>query len=401
MFILNTHPNYNKPLSASDAETFGIAASDQAERFAAQRAGYRPTPLYALPALAEHAGVAMIYVKDEGQRLGMGSFKALGGYYAVVQIVCEEASRRLGRAIGLSDLDGADVRAIAGELTFGCATDGNHGKSVAAGAKAVGARSVIFVHSGVSDERVDAIAAYGAEMVRVAGTYDDSVREADRACAENGWIVVSDTSWPGYERIPGLVMQGYTAMLKEIVREIPSPPTHVFVQAGVGGLAAAVAAHFDIVYGANRPKFIVVEPDRAACLYESMRRGELTKVDHGEPTIMAMLECYEPSLLAWDILSRKADAFVAVSETEAVDAMQRLAQPEGVDPAIVAGESGGAGVAGFLHVIKNPQYAKALGIDGKSRILFLNTEGATDRGRYRKLIGKTPEEVLGSNLTAV
>lgn len=394
MLIANSHPNHNAALSDTDAAIFSVAASREAERFAAQRPGYKPTPLHTLPGLAAQYGVATIHIKDEGHRLGMGSFKALGGYYAVVQLMLEEASKRLGRSVGLADLDNDDVRAIASELTFACATDGNHGKSVAAGAKRVGARSAIFVHSGVSDERVAAIAAYGAEMVRVEGTYDDSVKEAERASAENGWTVVSDTSWPGYERIPSLVMQGYTAMLKEIIDATPQAPTHVFVQAGVGGLAAAVAAHLDIVYGQNRPKLVVVEPDRAACIYESMRAGELTKVEHGESTIMAMLECYEPSMTAWDILSRKADGFVIVGESEAVDAMLRLAQPEAGDPAIVAGESGGAGVAGFMSVMKDPALAKALALDASSRVLFINTEGATDRGRYQKLVGKTPEEVL-------
>ena len=394
MFTANSHPNYNKPLRASDAELFSVAASEEAKRFAMLRPSYEATPLYVLEGLARKTGVATIHVKDEGQRLGMGSFKALGGYYAVVQLVLEEASHRLGRTIDFAELGKDDVRAVTAELTFGCATDGNHGKSVAAGAKAVGARSVIFVHSGVSEERVDAIAAYGAEMVRVTGTYDDSVKEAERVCAKNGWNVVSDTSWPGYERIPSLVMQGYTAMLKEIMEQIPADPTHVFVQAGVGGLAAAVAAHIDVLYGRNRPTFVVVEPDRAACIYESMRRGVLTKVEHGEPTIMAMLECYEPSMTAWDILSRKADGFLTVSEVEAIDAMRRLAQPEDGDPAIVAGESGGAGVAGFLTASKDPGLLKALGIGANSRLLFINTEGATDRGRYQTLVGKTPEEVI-------
>lgn len=396
MFIANTHHNHNKALQAADAETFSVASSDKAERFAARRPGYKPTPLYGLSGLAKQTGVAAIHVKDEGQRLGMASFKALGGYYAVVQLVLDEATRRLGRQVDLDDLDKGDVRTVAAELTFGCATDGNHGKSVAAGAKAVGARSVIFVHSGVSDERVAAIAAYGADMVRVEGMYDDSVKEAERQCADNGWTVVSDTSWPGYTHIPGLVMQGYTAMLKEVVQTLPQAPTHVFVQAGVGGLAAAVAAHFDVVYGAARPKLIVVEPDRAACIYESMRQGALTKVAHEEPTIMAMLECYEPSMTAWDILSRKADGFLAIGEGAAAEAMRQLAAPVDGDPAIVAGESGGAGVAGFLDVMKDPDLARALGLDKDSRVLFLNTEAATDRGRYQAIVGRLPEAVLAA-----
>ncbi|WP_445818635.1 pyridoxal-phosphate dependent enzyme [Bradyrhizobium sp. WU425] len=158
---------------------------------------------------------------------------------------------------------------------------------------------------------------------------------------------MSDTSWPGYERIPGLVMQGYTALLTEALRQLPEPPTHVFVQAGVGGLAAAVAGHFSVLLGDNnRPFFTVVDPSRAACLFESARTWHRVKVAHGQPTVMAMLECYEPSLVAWRILSRAADAFMIVDDEEAVGIMNRLANPRDGDPAIVAGESGGVGWQG-------------------------------------------------------
>ena len=188
---------------------------------------------------------------------------------------------------------------------------------------------MIFVHAGVSDARVAAIARFGAQMIRVAGTYDDSVTEAARVSAEKGWTVVSDTSWPGYERIPGLVMQGYTAMVREALRQIGEAPTHVFVQAGVGGIAAAVAGHMAIVFGDRRPTFVVVDPARAACIYETAKAGHPVKIAHGEPTVMAMLECYEPSPLAWRVLSRVADAFMTVDDTDAVAVMNRLARPAG------------------------------------------------------------------------
>ena len=164
--------------------------------------------------------------------------------------------------------------------------------------------------------------------------------------AEKGWTVVSDTSWPGYERIPGLVMQGYTAIVREALRELAAPPTHVFVQAGVGGVAAALAGHLALVFGEQRPTFVVVDPARAACIFETARAGHPVKIAHGEPTVMAMLECYEPSLVAWRVLSRVADAFMTVEDADAVAVMNRLARPAGDDPAIVAGESGGAGLAG-------------------------------------------------------
>lgn len=390
---MNSHPEHNLPLEAVDAGTLSVDAAREVERFLSFRANHKPTPLQSLSGLAGKLGVASIHMKDEGFRLDLGSFKALGGSYAVIRLVLEEASRQFGKPVDIGELDTAAVRRIAEGMTVGCATDGNHGKSVAAGAQLVGAKAAIFVHSGVSDERVAAIAQYGAEMIRIEGTYDDSVAAAERICKENGWIVVSDTSWPGYERIPGLVMQGYTAMLREAVAGLPQAPTHVFMQAGVGGLAAAVAGYFDIVFGNARPRFVVVEPDRAACLFASARAGRLVKVDHDEPTIMAMLECYEPSLVAWRILARKADAFMTVSEEEAAETMRSLARPVAGDPAIVAGESGGAGLAGFLNAMKDSEKRAALGLDANSRIFVINTEGATDQARYEEIVGRAPAQV--------
>jgi diaminopropionate ammonia-lyase len=245
---------------------------------------------------------------------------------------------------------------------------------------------VVFVHSGVSQERVAAIARFGAEMVRVAGSYDDSVEEAAWAAHKNRWTIVSDTSWPGYERIPALVMQGYTAMVREALRQLLEPPSHVFVQAGVGGVAAAVAGHLALALADRRPIFVVVEPARAACVYESARAGRPLKIEQGEPTVMAMLECYEPSLIAWRVLSRVADGFMTVEEEDAVAAMKRLARPLGADPAIVAGESGGVGLAGLIRALADPEACKALRLGPQSRVFVINTEGATDPVRYAELV---------------
>ncbi|MBZ9869053.1 diaminopropionate ammonia-lyase [Mesorhizobium sp. CA15] len=393
MFLLNRHPDHRHPLTEEDAATLGLAGADEAERFLAARDNHAETPLHTLPALAGELGIGALHVKDEGKRLGLGSFKALGGAYAVMHLVLEQAGRQLGRAVAVEDLHKPEVKAIAAQMTFACATDGNHGRSVAQGASLVGARSVIFVHSGVSNERVAAIARFGAEMVRVAGDYDQSVREAARVAAERGWTVVSDTSWPGYESIPGLVMQGYTAIVREALRRLPQPPTHVFLQAGVGGFAAAVAGHLAIMLGEDRPKAIVVEPARAACVYETAKAGRPVTIAHSEPTVMAMLECYEPSLVAWRVLSRIGDAFMTVDEEDAVAVMNRLARPSGNDPAIVSGESGGAGLAGLIRAARDKKMRAALGLDGNSRVLIINSEGATDPGRYAELVGMVPEEI--------
>lgn len=395
MFVRNTHSDYGSPLTAVDAETLGPAAAARVARVLAERTSDGPTPLRALSALAGELGVGAIHVKDESVRLGLGSFKALGGAYAVIVLVLEGAARQFGRPLDVAELRTSEVRKVAADLTFTCATDGNHGRSVAQGAEFVGAKSVVFVHAGVSAERVVAIARFGAEMIRVAGNYNDSVAEAARVAAERGWTVVSDTSWPGYERIPGLVMQGYTLMVREALAQMTAPPTHVFVQAGVGGVAAAVAGHLAILLGSARPTFIVVDPARAACLYESARANKPVRVAHGEPTVMAMLECYEPSLVAWRVLSRVADGFMTVDEDDAIAIMRRLARPARGDPAIVSGESGGVGLAGLVKVCKERELREQLRLDATARVLVINTEGATDPKQYDALVGLRPDDVAG------
>lgn len=393
MLLINTHPEYGHDLDPADLAMLGPEGAAAIARHLARRAGHAPTPLHSLPGLAAALGIAGLHVKDEGQRLGLGSFKALGGAYAVIRLVQEAAAERLGRTVDDADLGDPAVRAVAAGMTFACATDGNHGRSVAQGAQLVGARSVVFVHGGVSDERVAAIARFGAEMVRVAGTYDDSIVEAARVAAEKGWTVVSDTSWEGYERIPALVMQGYTAIAQEAFAALPERPSHVFVQAGVGGIAAALAAQMLTRFGTERPFFTVVEPELAACLFEAARQGRPVRIAHGAPTVMAMLECYDPSPLALRVLFRAADAFLTAADSDAVEAMNRLARPVAGDPAIVAGESGAAGLAGLLAALRQPETRAALKLDHSSRVFLVNTEGATDPARYAELVGLSPEAV--------
>ncbi|MCW5709349.1 diaminopropionate ammonia-lyase [Shinella sp.] len=396
-YLPNTLETHGQPLTPQDAGTLSPEAADRVAKVLALRENSAATPLRALPGLAGELGLTSLHLKDEGFRLGLGSFKALGGAYALMILVQEEASRRLGRAVKVEELLSAEVRAVAESMTFACATDGNHGRSVAQGAQLMGARAVIFVHAGVSEGRIEAIARFGAEMVRVTGNYDDSVAEAARVSTERGWTVLSDTSWPGYEHIPGLVAQGYTAMVREILAVLEEPPTHVFLQAGVGGFAAAVAGHLAMVLGDRRPHVTVVEPARAACLYESAKQGRPLKVDESQSTVMAMLECYEPSLVAFRILERVADGFMTVDEDIAVEVMRRLANPLAGDPAVVAGESGGAGLAGLLTVLKDPGAAAAIGLGPEARALVINTEGATDPALYREIVGKDPETVLKEN----
>lgn len=374
MFTKNTHPRFRDALG-DYASLFGPQAAAQAAAFFTRHPGYAPTPLATLPALAAQLGVGALYAKDEGKRLDLGSFKALGGMYAVVRLVLAEASARLGRPVDADELTSPALRAVAASMVFACATDGNHGRSVAAGARLVRSSCHVFVHEGVDPARRAAIAQQGATITVVPGAYDDAVEAAARACAAQGWHCVSDTAWPGYEQIPLLVMQGYTLLVKEALEQLPQPPSHVFVQAGVGGLAAAIAACLALCFGPRRPTLVVVEPARAACLLSSMFAGAPTRIAQMAPTSMAMLECHTPSTVAWDILTRAADAFMTVDEDDARAIVARLAQPAGGDPVLRSSESGGAGLAGLVRATADPTLRATLELDAHSRILVINTEG--------------------------
>jgi diaminopropionate ammonia-lyase len=244
----------------------------------------------------------------------------------------------------------------------------------------------------VSAERRAAIARFGAELREVRGSYDDAVAESVSQCERHGWTLLSDTSWPGYTEVPALVMQGYTVMAHELRRQMNAPPTHVFLQAGVGGFAAAVATSLASVFD-PMPAVIVVEPARAACLMASAEAGHSLRVDAAEPTVMAMLECYEPSLLAWELLKPLATAFMSVDDDDALVAMRRLARPLKDAEVVVAGESGAAGLAGLLAACGTPDGLGALGLDASSRVLVINTEGATDEARFEAAVGQSAATV--------
>ena len=353
----------NPRLGKSDTVTLPDEEYQRAKAVITSWKGYAPTPLCELSDIAYDANVAAIRLKNEAARFGLGSFKALGGAYAV-------------------------ARAPLHARVVTCATDGNHGRAVAWGAQRFGRACVIFVHESVSQHRVDVIARFGAEVRRVPGTYDDAVREAARQADANGWHVVSDTSWPGYTRVPRLIMQGYRVMADEAADQWRGePPTHLFTQGGVGGVAAAVAVQMRARFR-PAPMVIVVEPDRAACLLASAELGELTTVPGNLDTLMAGLACGEPSLLAWQELNHAAAAFMAIPD-EAVSPCMRLL----ADHRIVGGESGVAGLAGCLLAAGDVAARATLGLDGSSRVLVFNTEGATDPGLYRQLVGRSADSV--------
>ena len=280
------------------------------------------------------------------------------------------------------------------DITVCTATDGNHGRSVAWGARTCGCRAVIYIHATVSEGRKAAMEAFGAEVRRVAGNYDDSVRQAASDATANGWFVVSDTSYDGYLEIPRDVMHGYAVMAEEAIAQLPSSPSHVFVQGGVGGLAAAILAPFWWRLGAARPRFVVVEPETAACLYASAEAGRPAVVPGDLDTVMAGLAAGEVSLLAWEILEAGADGFMTVNDESARILMRRLAEGRDGDPPIVAGESAVAGLAGALAARQDPAMREQLGLGPESRVLVFGTEGATDPALYQEIVGRPSEAVV-------
>jgi len=352
--------------------------------------GYERTPLHSLEELAQQSNVAKIYYKDESYRFGLKSFKALGGAYAVANLLIEELSKQ-GIKAGSKDLLNKTYKNITDKITVSCATDGNHGKSVAWGAKMFSCQCEIFIHSHVSPKRQEEIEKFGATVTRIDGNYDDSVRVADQRAQENGYFTVSDTSYEGYTKVPKDVMQGYTVMVDESLIQMNDIPTHIFLQGGVGGMAAAVVSFFHEIYGEDAPKFVIVEPKNADCLLQSARESTPTIVHGDLETIMAGLSCGEVSLLAWDILRNTVSSFLTIDDSSVGTTMKLLAQN---NTPIVAGESSVAGIIGFISANKDVQLREKLGIDKNSKILFYGTEGDTDEVVYEQLVGLSSQQVL-------
>jgi diaminopropionate ammonia-lyase len=392
-FFENPRASRTAPYAADGrTEILSLAAFAEAKREITSWPGYAPTPLQQLTKLAARAGVAAIAYKDEAGRFGLGSFKAIGGGYAVCKLLRKKVQQQTGAIISSADLTSSRYADVTREITVTCATDGNHGRAVAWGAQTFGCRCVVYVHETVSEGRCRAIAKYGAEVRRVAGTFDDAVRRAASDAATYGWLVVSDTSYEGYTDVPRDIMQGYSLMADEALAQGP-PPSHVFVQGGVGGLAAGQCAYFWERLGSARPRFVVVEPDKADCFYRSAVAGKPVSAPGTLDTIMAGLACGEVSLLAWKILKIGADDFMTIDDEAAIDCMRLLAEGRHGDPPIVAGESAVAGLTGFLIGSADPKVRRSLELGSHSRILVFGTEGATDPELYTRLVGRTPEQV--------
>lgn len=377
-------PNFLSPEACASARQFHQSISQ-----------YQPTPLVSLPSLAKELGVGQLFVKDESHRFGLNAFKVLGAAYAMGRYLCD----RLGLAVeegSFETLRSADARRRIGAVTFVTATDGNHGRAVAWATAQLGQQAVIYLPKGTSRERIAAIRELGADAHVINGSYDEAVRLSEKVARERGWKVVQDTAWSGYTTIPAWIMQGYTTMAAEAIRQLAEQlpgkrPTHLFLQAGVGSMAASVLGYFVRKLGPDCPVAVIAEPHAAACMYESASApdGEPHRASGDLQTIMAGLACGEPNPLAWDILRECADAFVSCPDRVAAAGMRMLAAPVGGDPKVVSGESGAIGVGLLAAIMQKDEgrlLQKQLGLGGDSVVLCFSTEGDTDKEQYRRIV---------------
>ncbi|MHC4222019.1 MAG: diaminopropionate ammonia-lyase, partial [Planctomycetota bacterium] len=332
-------------------------------------------------------GVDTIWYKDESQRFHLKSFKALGGAYAVARQLQAKVAEVTGSEPTIEELLEKKYDDIVSKVVISCATDGNHGRSVSWGCEMFGCQCIIYIHRDVSKGRQQAMEAFGAEVIRISGNYDESVKLADAEAKQHGRTIVSDTSYEGYMEIPKDVALGYTVLLSESFSQMQGEiPTHVFIQGGVGGLASAVCAYFCELWGEKRPRFIIVEPEQANCLQESARAGEPVVIEGDLDTLMAGLSCGEVSALAWQVLKSGANDFMTINEEAVPATMKLLAQGFNGDPSIEAGESAVAGLAALITACGDSEIKMQLGLDDSSRVYILGTEGATDPEVYERLV---------------
>ena len=388
------HLPHKQKYGAVSTDCFGLEQAQTVRHFHQSFPEYSVTPLVELKSLAEELGVSNIFVKDESYRFGLNAFKVLGGSYAIAR----EIGTRMGiceEELTLARLLQPDVQARLGQLRFVTATDGNHGRGVAWIAKRLGHRAVVFMPKGTAEERLENIRRLGAEASITDCNYDDSVRLARQYAAEHEGIVVQDTSWEGYHNVPLHIMQGYTTMGAEIVEQLAAygdqAPTHVFLQAGVGAMAGAMAGFIADYYKEARPVITIVEPTKADCLYRTAlaNDGKLHIVDGALDSIMAGLCCGEPCSIGWQQLAAYADNFVAMPDKAAALGMRVLGNPVGNDAAVVSGESGAAGLGLAVAALRERDLAQLKGslqLDAESVILCISTEGATDVANYRRIM---------------
>lgn len=361
---------------------------------------YSETPLRDMKNLARELGLGRIYVKDESYRFGLNAFKVLGGSYAIGNYL----AKKLGKSIAEMPYDvliSDEVREELGEMVFVTATDGNHGRGVAWTANQLKQKSVVLMPKGSSLERLENIKAEGADASITDLNYDDAVRKANSIAKDNGWVIVQDTAWAGYEDIPTWIIQGYSTMGYEAFEQLKrigeDKPTHIFLQAGVGSMAAAITGLFSSIYGEDRPIITIVEPNKADCLYRTAEAndGQLRVVSGDMDTIMAGLACGEPCTIGWEILKDYTDFFISCPDFVAAEGMRMMGNPPRGDEKVISGESGAATLGCAAEIMTNDNLVwmrEKLQLNESSRVLFFSTEGDTDKKSYQDIVwnGKYP-----------
>ena len=375
--------------SADPIPGFSQLKADQVRAFHRSVPGYAETQLANLMCLAKELGLGEIRVKDESSRFGLNAFKSLGGLWCTAR--CMQHAFALPEPLTFPRLLEIPPDERAARL-FVTATDGNHGRGVAFAARMLGARAIVYMPKGSAPERVDNIRKQGAEVLVTDVDYDDTVRMAAEAATQRGGLLIQDTTDQEESGICRQIMEGYLTLGDEI-REAMDQPTHIFLQAGVGSMAAALCAYFRSVYG-SAPVISVVEAGAADCLYQTAKAHDanMHRTKGSMQTMMAGLCCGEPCRMAMRMLEKQADWFLTVEDQAAVLGMRTLASPPGNDPKIVSGESGAASTGLLVQLMRDPEQKalrEKMGLGSHSRVLLLSTEGATDRENYARVVGAT------------
>lgn len=366
----------------------------KARRFHQSFPQYSETPLADLKEMANYLGVKDFFVKDESYRFGLNAFKVLGGSYAIANYIAEETGKDVAD-LGYDTLTSQKLKDEFGQATFFTATDGNHGRGVAWAANKLGQKAVVLMPKGSAKSRFDNIAKEGAKVTIEDVNYDECVRMANQMAEETEHgVMVQDTAWEGYEKIPTWIMQGYGTMASEAGEQLAKAqkrPTHIFIQAGVGSLAGAVIGYFANLYWDNPPKMIVMEAQAADCLYQSAlgKDGKIRFVEGDLQTIMAGLACGEPNTISFDILENHVDAFVSCPDWAAAKGMRMLAAPLKGDPQVISGESGAVGMGLVATLMQDEAYRDLkdfLGLNEDSEVLMFSTEGDTDPENYKHIV---------------
>ena len=351
---------------------------------------YTVTPLARLDGMAGRLGLGGLFVKDESYRFGLNAFKVLGGSFAMARYIAEEMGRDVSE-MSYDYLTSQTFRDEFGQATFFTATDGNHGRGVAWAANKLGQKAVVHMPKGSTRTRFDNIAKEGAQVTIEEVNYDDCVRmAAAEAAATPHGVVVQDTAWDGYEKIPSWIMQGYGSMACEAAQQLRqmsvNRPTHIFVQAGVGSLASAMVGYFTNLFPNDPPRFIIMEAAAADCLYQgAVANDGAPRIVGGDlQTIMAGLACGEPNTIGWDILRNHATAFLSCPDWVSAKGMRMLGAPVQGDPRVISGESGAVGMGVISTIMEDDAYRElreALELDRNSQVLMFSTEGDTGRDR--------------------